>query len=297
MKPDFAEAHNNLGNVLKDQGELDEAIACYRRAVQTQARLRRGPQQSALHAPFFSPATMPRRSTKNTAAGTGSMRSRCARFIRPHDNDRDPHRRLRVGYVSPDFRDHCQSFFTVPLLSAHDRQNFEIYGYADVARPDPLTERLSGLADRWRNIAGRTDEQVAEMVREDRIDILVDLTMHMAHNRLLVFARKPAPVQVMLAGLSGQHRPVDHRLPPDRPATSIRRAIDDHRYSRAVDSPARQLLVLRSAGQRAGRQRLCRPWTQRPRHLWLPEQLLQGQRRGAAAVGRGAPGGPDARDC
>ncbi len=223
LKPDFAEAHNNLGNALKDQGELDDAIACYRRAVQAKPDFAVA-HSNLLYTLHFSPRYDVAAIDEEHRRWNRQHAEPLARFIRPHDNDRDPHRRLRVGYVSPDFRDHCQSFFTVPLLSAHDRQNFEIHGYADVARPDPLTARLSGLADGWRNIAGRADEQVAEMVREDRIDILVDLTMHMAHNRLLVFARRPAPVQVCWLAYPGSAglSTIDYRLtdphldPPDR---------------------------------------------------------------------------------
>src|SRR5947207_2399070 len=86
-----------------------------------------------------------------------------ARPIQPHPNDRSPHRRLRIGYVSPDFRDHAESFFTAPLLSAHDHHHFEIFCYADGARPDGITARLRSFADVWRDIAGLTDEQVARL--------------------------------------------------------------------------------------------------------------------------------------
>ena len=126
-----------------------------------------------------------------------------ARLIQPHSNDRSPDRRLRIGYVSPDFRDHAESFFTAPLLAAHDHQDFEIYCYSDVVQPDPVTTRLGSYADVWRGITGLSDDRVAELVRQDRIDILVDLTMHMARNRLLVFARKPAPVQACWLAYQG----------------------------------------------------------------------------------------------
>src|SRR5204863_3868048 len=119
-----------------------------------------------------------------------------AKDIVAHSNDAAPNRRLRIGYVSPDFRTHCQSLFTVPLFSAHDRQQFEIVCYADVGNPDSLTARLRGCVDQWRDIVGLTDEEVTRLVRQDQIDILVDLTMHMERGQLLVFARKPAPVQV-----------------------------------------------------------------------------------------------------
>ena len=116
--------------------------------------------------------------------------------IQVHGNDHDPQRRLRIGYISADFREHCQSLFTIPLLSNHDHGTFEIFCYANVGNPDPTTEKIRRHADHWRSIAGMSDDEAVRKIREDRIDILVDLTMHMAGNRLLIFARKPAPVQV-----------------------------------------------------------------------------------------------------
>src|SRR5262249_51318243 len=113
--------------------------------------------------------------------------------IRPHSNDRAIDRRLRIGYVSPNFRDHCQAFFTMPLLSSHDHQSVEIFCYSDVMRPDEITARLREYAEEWRDITGLNDEQAAGLIRHDQIDILVDLTMHLEGSRLLVFGRKPAP--------------------------------------------------------------------------------------------------------
>ena len=81
-----------------------------------------------------------------------------AKFIRPHGNDTAPERRLRIGYVSPDFRDHCQAFFTVPLFSAHDHENYEVFCFDDVPYADWVTSRLRSYADVSRDIAGRTDE-------------------------------------------------------------------------------------------------------------------------------------------
>src|SRR5262249_13673973 len=99
------------------------------------------------------------------------------RNIAPHANDRDTYRRLRIGYVSPDFRSHCQAFFTVPLLSHHDHEQFEIVCYSDVRSPDAMTERLQRYADLWRTTNKLSDEELARLIREDRIDVLVDLTM------------------------------------------------------------------------------------------------------------------------
>jgi len=126
-----------------------------------------------------------------------------AQFIRPHDNDRDPDRRLRIGYVSPDFKEHPVGRLLVPLLANHDHANFETVCYSDVRCEDAITDRLRGFGDRWSDVSRLSDEQLAERIRQDRIDVLVDLTLHTAGNRLLVFARKPAPVQITWAGYPG----------------------------------------------------------------------------------------------
>src|SRR5690606_36677451 len=115
---------------------------------------------------------------------------------RPHSNDRRRDRRLRIGYVSPDFREHSVARFLLPLLEQHDRDRVEIFAYSDVTRPDAVTEQVHARTDAWRDVAASSDAQLAELVRGDGIDILVDLAAHSGRNRLLTFARKPAPVQV-----------------------------------------------------------------------------------------------------
>jgi predicted O-linked N-acetylglucosamine transferase (SPINDLY family) len=195
LKPDYADAHYNLGVLLKDCGQAAEAVACYRRALQLR------PDFVACHSNLvylllFCPGYDAHAIYEEHRRWNQQHAAPLARFARPHQNDRSAERRLRVGYVSPDFRVHCQSLFTAPLLSSHDRRRFEIFCYSDVDRPDAVTARLRGYADTWRPIFGRSDEAVAQLIRDDRIDILVDLTMHMEGNRLLVFARKPAPVQI-----------------------------------------------------------------------------------------------------
>ena len=115
-------------------------------------------------------------------------------------NSRDPARRLRVGYVSADFRSHAVGFFFEPLLANHDRNVVEAVCYSGVARPDATTERLRSMASQWRDIGGLSTEQVASMIRADGIDILVDLAGHTSGTRLKVFAHKPAPVQVTYLG-------------------------------------------------------------------------------------------------
>ncbi len=194
LRPNYAEAHNNLGVVFKDMGRLVDAVACYRRALEVKPDFAEA-HSNLLYAQVFSPDYDAQSLYEEHRCYDQQHAAPWANSIEPHRNDRSTQRRLKIGYVSPDFRDHCQALFTVPLFSSHDHKDFEIVCYSDVVRPDLITERLRGYVDTWRSIVGIDHERVAQSIRADGIDILVDLTMHMAHNRLLVFARKPAPVQ------------------------------------------------------------------------------------------------------
>src|SRR5262249_24945890 len=119
---------------------------------------------------------------------------------RPHGNRPDPERRMRVGYVSADFRHHSVAFFIEPVLAMRDRRAFEVVCYCDSVHADEVTERLRSHADEWRDVAPSNDAQLAELVRADGIDILVDLSGYTAGNRLPAFALKPAPVQATWLG-------------------------------------------------------------------------------------------------
>jgi protein O-GlcNAc transferase len=191
----YVDAYNNLANAAKDLGRLDDAIAHYRKTIELD------PNYTHVHSNLvytlhFHPGFDSQQILREHHAWDKVHIEPRKKFIQPHLNDRDPNRRLRIGYVSPDFRDHCQCFFTDPLLKNHDHRQFEIFCYASVEAPDAVTGRLRSYADEWRNGMGLSDEQLTELIRRDQIDILVDLTMHMAQHRLKVFARKPAPVQV-----------------------------------------------------------------------------------------------------
>jgi predicted O-linked N-acetylglucosamine transferase (SPINDLY family) len=111
-------------------------------------------------------------------------------------------KRLRIGYVSPDFRQHACAQFLLPLLSAHDRDRVEIVAYAEMRGPDAVTERFRRLADRWRETNPLTDTALADLIRADGIDVLVDLAGHSGGNRLGAFALRPAPVQVSWLGFN-----------------------------------------------------------------------------------------------
>jgi len=195
LKPQYPEAYSNLGCVLKDAGRLDEAIAAYRQAVAL------NPNNSGIHSNLvyaiqLHPAYDAQVIAEEHRVWNQQHAKPLAGHIRPHDNDRDPDRRLRIGYVAPDFREHPVGRFLLPLLANHDKSQVHVFAYADVLEHDALTRTLGSHVDDWRSIVGLSDDQVARLIRNDGIDILVDLTMHTACNRLLVFARKPAPVQV-----------------------------------------------------------------------------------------------------
>ena len=193
LRPDFATAFTNLGNTLRERGDLDGAIACHRKAVELNADAREA--ANLVYALHMHPAARP----EDIFREADRWNTTYALPLRPasihHDNDPDPDRRLRIGYVSPDFRGHAVGRFLLPLLAHHHHGQFEIVCYSDVRRHDPLTQEFQRHADLWRETRELDDEQLAQQVRHDRIDILVDLTMHMENSRLLTFARKPAPVQ------------------------------------------------------------------------------------------------------
>jgi protein O-GlcNAc transferase len=226
-------ARSNLGNVLKDRGELSVALQLF------QESMRERPDDPVPHSNYlYTLWYQPGETAASLAAAHQQWNRRHAQPLRaawaPHPNDRSPTRRLRVGYVSPNFRDHCQALFLWPLLSNHDRAAVEIVCYSDVASPDAVTAMLQTKADVWRHTVGLTDAQLARLIRDDQIDVLVDLTLHMAHGRLLTFARRPAPVQLTWLGYPGttgvdaiQCRLTDPHLEP----------VDSHNPSPFVEQP------------------------------------------------------------
>jgi predicted O-linked N-acetylglucosamine transferase (SPINDLY family) len=195
IQPNRADSCVNLGNALKDSGKFEEGLACYQRAQDLNPQLP-GAHSARLFSLYYHPDSDTNRILSEFRAWSRRFAEPLRAEILPHLNDRSPDRKLRIGYVSPDFRDHCQSFFTVPLLSNHDRKEFEVYCYSSVTKPDGYTVRIRSHADVWRDVGHLTDAQLTQVIRADKIDILVDLTMQMASGRPMLFARKPAPIQV-----------------------------------------------------------------------------------------------------
>jgi predicted O-linked N-acetylglucosamine transferase (SPINDLY family) len=213
LKPDFAEVYANLGSALMGVGQLDEAIASQRQAVRLKSDYA-GLHSNLVFTLHYHPGHDGRMIHEELRRWNRQHAEPLKKFIQPHTNNRRPDRRLRIGYVSPDFRVHVVGQNLLPLLREHDHRQMEIFCYSNVLRPDMLTDQLRGYADVWRSIVGLSDPQATDLIRQDRIDILVDLALHTANNRLLVFAHKPAPVQATYLGCctSTGMETMDYRL-------------------------------------------------------------------------------------
>jgi protein O-GlcNAc transferase len=197
IEPDFAEAHCNLGNAQKDMGMLDEALASFRAALDAK------PYFTVAHSNLLmTELYLPGQTAKKIYElhcewdGQHGYRGDYPDYL----NTPEPDRRLRIGFVSGDFRHHSVSYFLEDIFSEFDKTKLEIFAYATSADEDDLTARLKSNVDKWQKMAGIGDAQFCEIVAADEIDILVDLSGHTAHNRLTMFSRKPAPVQVTWLG-------------------------------------------------------------------------------------------------
>lgn len=186
---------NNLANVLKDQARLDEAMANFAKAFELDPTLHVA-ASNRLYTSLYHSEMEGQPSFDLHVDWARRHADPITARARPHDNDRDPERRLRIGFVSPDLRVHPLGILLEPILAAHSHERFEIVCYSDVRKPDALTERIRGGVDLWRDTAALSDEEVAALIRRDKVDVLIDLSLHMAHNRMMLFARKPAPVQM-----------------------------------------------------------------------------------------------------
>lgn len=211
---------NNLGLSLHRRGLPEQAIERYRQALTIQPDFQDAATNllfAMQHTPTVPAADLFKAFQDWTARHEAPLRA----LQRPHTNTPDPARRLRIGYLSGDFFRHAVSNFIEPVLQEHDRQAVEVFCYATNAHVDDQTTVLRQLAHHWRDVAPLSDDELAQRIRDDAIDILVDLSAHTAGHRLLVFARKPAPVQITWLGY---------------PTTTGLRSMD-YRISDAVSDP------------------------------------------------------------
>ena len=232
LDPSDAEAYRMLGLTLKDTGLMDEAIDSLRRACELRPDSSEY-RSSLLYCLHFHAGYDSRALAREHDEWHKRHAAPLASLIRPHTNEPNPHRRLRVGYVSRHLRHHPVGRFMLPILEAHDHQQFEIVCFTSHQHADDVTARLRGHADLWHDMDDLTDDELAELIRHDRIDILVDLDVHMIKNRMLTFARKPAPVQVTYLAYCSTTglKTIDYRLtdpyldPLDRSAEFVEEAI------------------------------------------------------------------------
>ncbi len=232
LNPSSPEIYNNLGDVLREQGKVTEAIENYRKALAIK------PRDSVTYVnlgnavfdtadvvtamKYYQKAIEINPSDRNASSNLLLMMhydpsfSRKALFAEArkwaekftpeslmangHDNVKDPGRKLRIGYVSGDFKNHPVGYYIETVILNHDRKNFEIYCYANQRYGDALTLKITQNVDQLRNICALDDEAAAKLIIADKIDILIDLAGHTRGNRLLLFARKPAPLQITWIG-------------------------------------------------------------------------------------------------
>ena len=202
QNPQHPYAHNNLGLALEAQGKLDEAMASYRRALEVKPDYAQAysnllllhayhatlePAAYLLLARGWELACVP--ALEREVAGKRSFK--CPPLAG---------RRLKIAYVSGDFRQHAVSYFIEQLFACHDRARVELYAYSTDGTRDAITERIQAMVEHWLPVAGLSDTALRERIEADGIDVLIDLSGHTAHNRLGVFARRAAPVQVHYLG-------------------------------------------------------------------------------------------------
>ena len=249
LQPDLTKVYAHRGNALKTLGRIDEAVQDYRRAVELQpddpavwgtlaliaerrTRLRetidcyervvdlqresKYQHSKLLFMKQYDPRFTPRHHFEEAVRWGERHEAPLRSHHRPHDNDPIPGRRLRVGYLSCDFRESVVSRLLMPVLERHDRKDVEVFAYAEMPpnSRDAATDASRQRVDQWRDITALTDEQAAAQIRVDEIDLLVECSGHFSGRRLTLVARRPAPVQVAAFGYCATMglRSLDYRI-------------------------------------------------------------------------------------
>lgn len=231
LDPRNGRAYNNLGQAHASLGEVEKAVDAFREAVRFGNPS--GPHNFLFYL-HFHPAYDGRMIYEEHRNWAKQHADPLAKAIPPKRNLTGG--KLRIGYVSSEFFDHPVGRLIEPVLANHDRSQFEIVCYSGVTRPDAVTTRHRSHATLWRDVLKLNDEQLAQVIHEDQIDILVDLTLHMSGSRLLAFARRPAPVQVTWLGYPGttglaamDYRITDPHLDPPGPGNESEYSEKMHR--------------------------------------------------------------------
>jgi protein O-GlcNAc transferase len=213
IEPGYADAHVNLASYLNSLGDVADAAVHYRRALELKPELTSagsGDLYCSLHDERLSPEDISAAHRKFGERIEAPFRAKWRR----HANSPEPDRRLRLGFVSGDLRDHPVARFLEPVWRTLDRAQFELIAYDAQPAEDATSARLRAMAPHWTNAAAMPDAQLDARIRADRIDILFDLSGHTAGGRLPVFARRPAPIQMSWIGYPGTTglSAIDYRL-------------------------------------------------------------------------------------
>ncbi len=198
LAPDNGEYIANLGTMLVSAGRTREGIEVIQQAIAVNPE--KGQLHSCLLGHLHTLPNLDRGVLLKEHRRWASIHAPVRLAKKDHENGRNEERRLRIGYISPDFRTHSVTYFFESLLDGHNREDFEIFGYGSVSLTDATTERLKGKFDHYREVQYVDSERVANQIISDEIDILVDLAGHTAGNRLGVLAHKPAPIQFTYLG-------------------------------------------------------------------------------------------------
>jgi len=199
IDPNYADAWCNIGGAYAMIAEPHRAIDAFRQALKIKPDFA-GVGSNLLMSTLSPPDLSPQQVYDEHVAWAGRHVGGIVNPLAPAAFDCSPDRRLRIGYVSPDFREHSVRYFIEPVVTHHDRSQFEVHCFAAGQRRDEVTDRLAKLVDHWHPIADLSDRQLAEKIRGLQIDILIDLAGHTSENRLPAFAHRPAPVQVTYLG-------------------------------------------------------------------------------------------------
>ena len=213
IQTDFPEAHVNLGCDMNSLGDIAAATEHYRAALRLSPNMlsaRSGLLYCLLHDDALSPDTL---LAEHLAFGAQAEAVAVVSDL-GYANVRDPERRLRLGFVSGDLRDHPVARFIEPIWRQLDGSQFEVLAYDNLPARDETARRLRALVPQWVDVSILSDAQLVQRIRNDGIDILLDLSGHTAANRLSVFAARPAPIQVTWIGYPGTTglRAMDYRL-------------------------------------------------------------------------------------
>jgi predicted O-linked N-acetylglucosamine transferase (SPINDLY family) len=189
--------YDNLGSVLVMQGRYKESMEVYRNGLIKQPKNARVFSNLLLALNYMEDVTQ--KDIFDEHNKWSQIFEDPSTYITHGVSDHDDER-LRIGYYSPDFREHSVAYFIEPIIENHDKNKFTTYAYYPLNKEDAVTARLKERFDNWRNVSNLTESEIAEVIKADKIDIMVDLAGHTANNSLLTFSKKPAPAQITYLG-------------------------------------------------------------------------------------------------